>query len=87
MCILQVGFDVVVEQSIYEAGSPSMGYGPQNPHFPLLAAQINEANISGWLAAGYHADDVSMYLRALYSVTSHPSLQLDLRYVVIPAQH
>jgi hypothetical protein len=77
----QIGYDLVVEQSIYEASTPSLGYGPQNPHLPLLTAQLNEANISGWLAAGYHADDVAMYLKTVRSVTSHPSLLLDLRYV------
>ncbi len=79
LCITQIGFDLLVEQSIYESGTPLFGYGPQNPHLGLLTGQFDEANIGDWLAAGYHADDASMYIKAVQSLASHPSLQLDLR--------
>jgi hypothetical protein len=65
--------------AIWAANSPFLDYGPGNPHLPLLAAQLDLSNITGWLAAGYHPEDVVPYLLTYYKMLGHANIMLDLR--------
>ncbi len=83
----QVGFDFTLNTAIMAANSPFLGYAPSNPHMPLLAAQLDPTNITGWLAAGFNAAEVMQYIPLVYTMLAHPNLMIDLRQAALSAAH